>query len=337
MSLKEMASKLQEWRNNPNTLLDLPVDIRSQMLATMDQSVASWASNHPRISLASDSTLCSKKGIIIDKFNALLKRLGSEELALNITDDKVNSEYKAALEAWLDSESEYRLTVSRQQQAQDGADYAQQQYEKYDTAYKTAKETKDRSNAQNVEELAGLQSERDLILQIMQMIGVLQSANATAPAALTAKVNALQSLAVQAKTLRVQQMARRLRTQLDQFTESGEVAQILKQMIQDIEDRMRILNNLNAQTADTADSLQTKLIEWQTKLVDLSDAADKAKAASESAELQRERLAGQKKVAEATATNEKAAYKLTISPYLKEIHVIQIVKQKILDHCAQVS
>ena len=46
-----------------------------------------------------------------------------------------------ALGTWLDSESNYRLTVQKVEQAQDGADYARNQYEKYNTALQEAQHT----------------------------------------------------------------------------------------------------------------------------------------------------------------------------------------------------
>jgi len=97
---------------------------------------------------------------------------------------------------------------------------------------------------------------------------------------------------------------------------------------------MRVLRGMAAQSGATVDTLHEKLIEWQTKLVDLSDAKDKARAAAQAADLERQALAGTKKVAHATALNEHSAYKLTITPYLKEIDVIQLVKRKITDRCA---
>ena len=79
--------------------------------------------------------------------------------------------FQAALGAWLDSESSYRLTVEKAKEATDGADYARQQFEKYNTAYLDAKKTLDEINKQNAEERSGLMDERDLIKQIMVMIG----------------------------------------------------------------------------------------------------------------------------------------------------------------------
>ena len=46
--------------------------------------------------------------------------------------------------------------------------------------------------------------------------------------------------------------------------------------MQDIEDRLRILNNLSASAQKQADEMEAKMIEWQTKLVELSTAKDKA-------------------------------------------------------------
>jgi len=69
MSLKEMEAKLEAWRKDPNTLLDMPENARTQMLADM---------NFHTTSLVDDSTLCAKKDIIISKFDQLLKKLGGE-------------------------------------------------------------------------------------------------------------------------------------------------------------------------------------------------------------------------------------------------------------------
>jgi hypothetical protein len=80
---------------------------------------------------------------------------------------------QSALGAWLDSESSYRLTVEKAEEATEGADYARNQYEKYNTAYLDAKKTLDQINKQNAEERSGLMDERDLIKQIMVMIGAM--------------------------------------------------------------------------------------------------------------------------------------------------------------------
>ena len=88
---------------------------------------------------ASDSKLCAKKDIIIKKFDDLLKKLGAEELALNISLGKMSAEWKAAMEGWLDSESTYRLRIEQAKEARQGAKFAEQEYEKYREAHKEAK------------------------------------------------------------------------------------------------------------------------------------------------------------------------------------------------------
>jgi len=359
MSLKEMEAKLEAWRKDPNTLLDMPENARTQMLADM---------NFHTTSLVDDSTLCAKKDIIISKFDQLLKKLGGEELALNISNGKINEEYKAALGAWLDSESSYRLTVEKAKEASDGADYSRQQFEKYNTAYLDAKKTLDSILAQNAEERSGLLDERELIKQIMVMIGVLNDVEATdksiaagvkdsvkneygvsdpyaTPGArkaintkeLMQKLQKIQSISLKVKQPKMGQMLQQLKSSLAQFAESDEVAAILKQMLQDIEDRLRIIDNLAATAKQTADAMEAKVIEWQTKLVELSNAKDKAKAEAQSQQLQREKLAGQKKTVAESASQENAAYKLLITPYMREIYIIQMIKTKIIEHCNQVS
>ena len=60
---------------------------------------------------ASDSKLCAKRDIILKKFDDLLRKLGAEELALNISLGKMSAEWKAAIKGRLDSESTYRLRI----------------------------------------------------------------------------------------------------------------------------------------------------------------------------------------------------------------------------------
>jgi len=291
-----------------------------------------------------------------------------QELALNISNGKINEEYKAALGAWLDSESSYRLTVEKAKEASDGADYSRQQFEKYNTAYLDAKKTLDSILAQNAEERSGLLDERELIKQIMVMIGVLNDVEATdksiaaggkdsvkneygvsdpyaTPGArkaintkeLMQKLQKIQSISLKVKQPKMGQMLQQLKSSLAQFAESDEVAAILKQMLQDIEDRLRIIDNLAASAKQTADAMEAKVIEWQTKLVELSNAKDKAKAEAQSQQLQREKLAGQKKTVAESASQENAAYKLLITPYMREIYIIQMIKTKIIDHCNAVT
>jgi hypothetical protein len=367
MSLKDMEDRLEEWRNDPNTILGLPQPARTQMLADVGSSMMVHTST-----LADDSTLCAKKDRIINLFDQLLKKLGGEELALNISNGKLGDEFKQALASWLDSESTFRLTVEKAQEAKDGAAYAREQYEKYSTAYKSAKSTLDQILKQNAEERNGLLDERELIKEIMRMIGILHDVDATEKSiaaggknsvkgeygvsdpysigkksssnkqisdtsTLMEKINKIESISQKVNMPNMGTMLHKLKSSLAEYAESDEVAMILMQMLQDIEDRLRILNNLSASAQKQADEMEAKMIEWQTKLVELSAAKDKAKAEAQAQQLQREKLAGEKKTLGEQDKSEKAAYKLLITPYMKEIYIIQMIKTKIINHCAEVA
>ena len=60
-----------------------------------------------------DSHLCEKKDVILSKFDQLLRKLGGEELSLNISLGKMGEEWHAAMEGWLDAESTYRLRIEQ--------------------------------------------------------------------------------------------------------------------------------------------------------------------------------------------------------------------------------
>ena len=89
---------------------------------------------------AGDSRLCDKKDVILEKFDQLLRKLGGEELSLNISLGKMSAEWHAAMGQWLDSESTYRLRIEQAKEAKEGSKFAEQEYEKYRQAAKEAKE-----------------------------------------------------------------------------------------------------------------------------------------------------------------------------------------------------
>lgn len=48
----------------------------------------------------------------------------------------MGKEWHAAMEQWLDTESTYRLRIEQAKEAKDGANFAEQEYEKYRQASK---------------------------------------------------------------------------------------------------------------------------------------------------------------------------------------------------------
>ena len=105
---------------------------------------------------------------MVKKFTDMLHKLGATP-----------QEWKDALSTWLDAESKYRLTVEKTKEAKQGSTFAQDEYEKWKTAYKRAKEDLDATLARHAEERQNLLDERELIKEIMRMIGVLHDVKAT--------------------------------------------------------------------------------------------------------------------------------------------------------------
>merc|ERR1719504_339259 len=120
-----------------------------------------------------------KRDKIIQLFDQLLAKLGGEELSANITMGKVTKEWKDPLSTWLDAESKYRLTVEKMQEARQGGQFARDNYEKWQTAYKRAKEDLEATISRHNEERQNLLDERELIKEIMRYIGVLHDVKAT--------------------------------------------------------------------------------------------------------------------------------------------------------------
>ena len=123
--------------------------------------------------------LCEKKDLIINKFKTLLRKLGGEELSLNISQGKMGKEWHAAMEQWLDTESTYRIRIEHAKEAKDGANFAEQEYEKYRQATKEAQSNYDYGLKKHDLERTEMDDERELIKSIMRYIGVLHDIKAT--------------------------------------------------------------------------------------------------------------------------------------------------------------
>jgi hypothetical protein len=319
----------------------------------------------PQQSLEGESLLCEKRAKIIALFDTLLAKLGGEELAANITMGKVSDEWKDAMSSWLDSESKYRLTVEQVKEAREGASFAQDEYEKWKTAHKKAQEDLAATKARHAEERKNLEEERDVIKEIMRYLGVLHDVKATeksiaaggrdsvkdaesgvsdpyatqkapTPAQLQAKIKKLQNLALRTQVPGATQKLAQLH-KLAVYSETEEVAKILKEMLADLATRLSVINEVDAQAQKLLDDAFKNMVKWEQKLVALSGEADKAKEKMMAEKLERENLAGEKDVAEGTYKSEDAAYKLVIPPYEREIYVITMIKIKINEHCEKLA
>jgi len=190
-----MAKLLQDWRNDPNTVMGT---LRETAEATLmsksghktpggitmlapvkDKELSHMLSEQLRDGARGDDALCGKRQLIIDKFDALLKKLGGEELSLKIELGQVTKEWKDSMEAFLNAESQYRLRTEQAKEAEDGAKFAEEEYEKWRTAHKAARADFKKNEENKEAELKDLAAEEKMIRKIMRYIGVLHDIKAT--------------------------------------------------------------------------------------------------------------------------------------------------------------
>jgi hypothetical protein len=360
MTQAEAINRIRNWNNEEHVAKLMASPARTQMLAGNKLLGARGTQ-----ALAGDSLLCEKRAKIIDLFDQLLKKLGGEELSANITMGRVTKEWKEAMESWLTAESNYRLTVEKMRDAREGSTYAQEEYEKWKTAYKKAKSDLDATLARHDAERQSLLQERELIKMIMRYIGVLHDIKATeksiaaggrdsikdeetgvsnpydikktvSPQELKAKLTKLQELVLKTNLPGATQKLAQIQ-QLPVYSETEEVAKILMEMLDDLATRLSVIDEVDEQAKKMVDDAYAKMLEWEKKLVVLANEADKAKEKMLKEKLEREKLAGDKDVATQTHDTESAAYKLVITPYQREIYVITMIKIKINEHCEKLA
>jgi hypothetical protein len=161
LSPEEALSKIHAWTIHP--------DAETATLMGVQPAATMMLALQPRkMSLQDTSLLCEKKAKILQLFDTLLAKLGGEELSANITFGKVSKEYNDALSSWLDSESHYRLTVEQVKDAESGASFASDEYEKWKVASKKAKADLAITLARHAEERKNLDEEREVIKEIMR-------------------------------------------------------------------------------------------------------------------------------------------------------------------------
>ena len=311
-----------------------------------------------------ESPLCKKRQFLIDTFNKLLRRLGVDVGRANQTMDQVSKEFKDSMTAWLDAESAYRLSVQRAKEAKEGATFATEEYEKWAQAHKQAKKTCDETLKQHAAEKQELLNEKEVIKEIMRLIGVLHDVKATgksiaaggrdsvvnpetgvsdpynikiaqAKAQLMAKMAQLKQISHNTKVgvKGSEKLAQLSDQKLAVYSETEEVANILKEMLADLDAHMNIIDEMDIKAQEMVTSTFNKMVEWEKQMVALSDAADKARRNILASEDKREVNEAHKRVETVTYTKEKQHYDLTLNPFQREIYIIMLIKDKIIEHC----
>merc|ERR1712216_709350 len=283
---------MQNWRPGPSSsaigqIANMALSSEAQKLLAQGGAKTQMLSG---TMLAGDSRLCDKKDVILEKFDQLLRKLGGEELSLNISLGKMSAEWHAAMGQWLDAESTYRLRIEQAKEAKEGGKFAEQEYEKYRQAAKEAKKNYLSGLKKHDIERQELFEERELIKEIMRYIGVLHDVKATeksiaaggrdsikdeetgvsdtygeykakgaaklkpldpnSRAALKAKIARLSELIAKSGTPGQTQKLALLKahtTKLTVYSETIEVANILKEMLEDIKTRREIIDKVDSE------------------------------------------------------------------------------------------
>jgi len=357
------------------------------MLAPVkDKELSHMLTEQLRDGARGDDALCGKRQLIIDKFDALLKKLGGEELSLKIELGQVTKEWKDSMEAYLNAESQYRLRTEQAKEAEDGAKFAEEEYEKWRTAHKAAKEDFKKNEENKEAELKDLEAEEKMIRKIMRYIGVLHDIKATeksiaaggrdskkdpntgvsnpydteqkavktaqlaqlssaskiekTKAELEDKINQLSALMSKSDIPGAKQQVALLAQKaslgkLAVYDESVEVVKILKELLDDIHTRREVLNKVDGSAKKLMDEAMDKMVEWETKLVALGSAKDKASAKAAAGEDLKEKLNGEKTIAEKNKDEVAGAAKVEIPPFDREIYVITMIKKKVNGFCEE--
>jgi hypothetical protein len=320
-----------------------------------DSSHASMLAAVPRSitqALQASGNLCAKKDLIFDKFDKLLSKLGAESFNRNQTDAKAEMAADETLKAWLDAESAYRLQVEKKKEAEEGAKFARDRYEKWAETVKTTQARFDKMTTDYAKEKQDIADQRLLIKEILRMLGILsdQPLDAATAAAggyvaskakktssltlaqVKAKIAELKKEAVDGGPISLQQV-NLLQSKLANFAESDEVKTLLTNMLKDLDQREEVIDQSLKTTEDELNDHKAKLVDYEKQVVDLSNAADAAAMKASNMDLQRQDLNGEKINAEETYKNEHAEYVVVAPPADRSIYILKVIMAKINEYC----
>ena len=315
------------------------------MLAAVPRSITQ--------ALQASGNLCAKKDLIFDKFDKLLAKLGAESFNRNQTDAKAEMAADETLKAWLDAESAYRLQMEKKKEAEEGAKFARDRYEKWAETVKATEERYNKMKTDYGKEKQDIVDQRLLIKEILRMLGILSdqpldaateaaggytAAEKAKPRALTlaqvkAKIAELKKEAVDGGPISLQQV-NLLQSKLANFAESDEVKTLLTNMLKDLDQRESTIDNVLSSTEAELKDHQGKLVDYEKQVVELSNAADAAAMKASNMDLQRQDLNGEKINAEEYYTNEHAEYVVVAPPADRSIYILKVIMAKINEYCA---
>jgi len=292
--------------------------------------------------------LCEKKDVIFAKFNLLLEKLGHEDVERNETDQAAYDAQQAALHAWLDGESQYRLEVEKQKEAEEGATFARSEYEKWMSTVTSTKARLATMEKNYPKEKESIASERELLKTILRLLGIMEdqpldavssgaggykAKDAATLKALKAKVAELKVEASRGGAIQLKQV-NILQSKLASFAESDVVKDLIMDMLNNLKTREEVITKSLEDTKKELKEHTDKLIKYEQEVVDLSNAADKAKQMSDTKNLLRQNLDGDKITTSETYNNEHAEYVIIAPPAVRSIFILKTIMSKIDKFCA---
>jgi hypothetical protein len=340
-SLEALHTMVKHWQGRM-VASDDDDSSHASMLAAVPRSITQ--------ALQASGNLCAKKDLIFDKFDKLLAKLGAESFNRNQTDAKAEMAADETLKAWLDAESAYRLQLEKKKEAEEGAKFARDRYEKWAETVKSTQARYDKMTTDYGKEKEDIADQRALIKEILRMLGILsdQPLDAATEAAggymagkakktltlaqVKAKIAELKKEAVDGGPISLQQV-NLLQSKLANFAESDEVKTLLTNMLKDLDTREETINASLKTTEDELTDHKGKLVDYEKQVVELSNAADSAAMKASNMDLQRQDLNGEKINAEEYYQNEHAEYVVVAPPADRSVYILKVIMAKINEYC----
>ena len=345
-SLEAMQKMIVHWQDRMVSSDDNDAS-HGAMLASVPRSITQ--------ALQATERLCAKKDMIFDKFDKLLNKMGAESFDRNQTDAASEMSKDETMKAWLDAESQYRLQMEKLKEAQEGAKFARDRYEKWSETVKETQARVDKMEKTYAEEGQAISDQRMLIKEIQRLLGIigdqpLDDVTAAAGGYVAAKKapSPLKLAQIRAKLAELKKQAARdgpgqgislqqvdmLQSKLANFAESDEVNELLGNMLKDLDQRDEVIKKALADSKAELEDHKKMLVEYEKELVDLQNAADAAQMKATNQNLLRQKLNGEKTNAAEAYEQEHAEYVVVAPPADRTIYVLKVIMAKINEYCA---
>jgi len=302
---------------------------------TVKAVAAKLAQNAPTSKLIDCSKLDAYK-FLQDTFAGLKTNITAHNASIFAEDQKLESAYTVAYNAWQSQEAAYRTAQSAHESAKEAAEYAKGKFDEYTSALSAAEAERDST-------IPGLETEKEeLVAQqpILEQVKTLV-ANMASGAEAKSRVQFLKQLPAIAKLAdsivptenrAIASKVKAMKTQLAETATSSTVTKMLvviDGIITTMAARIVEIGENIQRISDSVNDNSAKLSEWQTKLVDLSEEKDKAANVENTADLERSQLNGENVVAEEAYNDYHAGFVDEAEKLTKQVAALVTIGGKI--------